>query len=124
MQAQTLETQKSTTPWLALVLSLLFAATIVVVAQTASRDQGETTVAPQAQIVDPGVGLQKAGMSQAGITSVGGTAIESTMSFHHGRPPLSPDQIAAAQALLRGADRDPGLAATMARIMEVRLARR
>ena len=124
MQAQTLETRKGTTPWLALVLAAIFAAAVVVGTQIALRSREATTITPAAQTVDQGVALQKSGMSQAGIRGVGGTAIESTMSFHHGRPPLSPDQIAAAQALLRGADRDPGLAATMARIMEERLARR
>ena len=124
MQAQTLQDRRGTTPWLALVLSALLAATILVGAHAMSRAHDVTTIAPPAQIVDQGVGLQEAGMSKAGITSIGGTAIQSTWSFHHGRPPLSPGKVAASRALLRGAYRDPALAATMARIMEVRLGNR
>ena len=123
MQAQTLETRKGTTPWLALVLAALFAVAVVVGAQIALRGRDATTIAPPAQTVDQGVALQESGMSQAGIRGVGGTAVESSWSFHRGHTPLTPGQIAAAREVLRGANRDPALAATWARIMEERLSR-
>jgi len=107
MQAQTLETRKGTTPWLALVLAAIFAAAVVVGTQIALRSRDVTTVTPAAQTVDQGVGLQEAGMSKAGITSVSGTAIRSSWSFHRPRTELTGPQIAKATQVLRGAGSGP-----------------
>ena len=103
MQAQTLETRKGTTPWLALVLAAIFAAAVVVGTQIALRSRDVTTVTPAAQTVDQGVGLQEAGMSKAGITSVGGTAPASSWNFHRPRTDLTGPQIAKVKQLLNGA---------------------
>jgi hypothetical protein len=103
MQAQTLQTRKVTTPWLALVLAAILAAAVVVGAQFAVRGRDTTTVAPPAQTVDRGVGLQEKGMSQTGIRGVGGTATEGSWSFHRPRTDLTGPQITKAKHLLNGA---------------------
>ena len=69
MQAQVVHQRKATLPLLPMLLAALFVFATVAAVQIAIRDRG--TNAPAVSVVDSGA-IQKAGMVEAGVTSVGG----------------------------------------------------
>jgi hypothetical protein len=69
MQAQVVHQRKATLPLLPMLLAALFVFATVAAVQIAIRDRG--TNAPEVSTVDSGA-IQKAGMVEAGVTSVGG----------------------------------------------------
>jgi hypothetical protein len=119
MQAQTVQ-QRSGAPWLALVLALLFAVAVVIGVQLAFRgeDTGTTTGPAIQSQVDPGVGQQLAGMSQAGVNGLDGTVPDQLWSSHRDRPPLTPAEAQRAQQLIRSSG-EPDFLPAMARGVEV-----
>jgi hypothetical protein len=68
MQAQVVHQRKATLPWLPMLLAALFVFATVAAAQIVLRDRG--TNAPAVSTVDDGA-IQKAGMVEGGVTSVG-----------------------------------------------------
>ncbi len=126
MQAQTVQ-ERSGTPWIALLLALIFAAAVVIGVQVAFRGRDVTvTNAPPVQglvdreatvpsQVDQGAALQKAGMSEAGIFGVGFVGNSPASSPHRGHQPMTAEQVARAKELLSGPT-SPNLMPTIDRI--------
>jgi len=148
MQAQTVQ-ERSGTPWIALLLALIFAAAVVIGVQVAFRGEDVTvTNAPTApsilqtqldrekglslvvqglvdreatveQPIDQAVGLQKAGMSEAGISGIGYVGNSPVSSPHRGHQPMTAAEVARAKELLQGPSY-PNFFPTMARIAELK----
>ena len=126
MQAQTVQ-ERSGTPWIALLLALIFAAAVVIGVQVAFRGRDVTvTNAPPVQglvdreatvpsQVDQGAALQKAGMSEGKIFGVGFVGDSPASSPHRGHQPMTEEQVARAKELLSGPT-SPNLAPTIDRI--------
>jgi hypothetical protein len=144
MQAQTVQ-ERSGTPWMALLLALIFAAAVVIGVQVAFRGRDVTvTNAPaetsvlQSQLdreagrgrmvqglvdreatvpnrIDQAAALQKAGMSEAGISGIGSVGDSPASSLHRVRPPMTAAEVARAKEVLQGPTY-PDFFPTMARI--------
>jgi len=140
MQAQTVQ-ERSGTPWIALLLALIFAAAVVIGVQVAFKGRDVTTNTPavlQSQLdreaglgqvvqglvdreatvqnpIDQGAALQKVGMSEAGIFGVGFVGDSQASSPHRGHQPMTADQVARAKDLLSGPT-SPNLMPTIDRI--------
>jgi hypothetical protein len=74
MQTQVVHQHRATIPWAAVVLTCLLAVASVLAIQLAMRDRGATVTPPPVSAVDRGADIQKAGMSEAGISNVSGIA--------------------------------------------------
>ena len=138
MQAQTVQ-ERSGTPWIALLLALIFAAAVVIGVQVAFKGRDVVTNVPaQSQLdreaglgqavqglvdreatvpnqIDQGAALQKSGMSKAGIFGIGSVGDSTASSPHRGHQPMTADQVARAKELLSGPT-SPNLVATIDRI--------
>ncbi len=126
MQAQTVQ-ERSGTPWIALLLALIFAAAVVIGVQVAFRGRDVTvTNAPPVQglvdreatvpnQIDQGAALQEKGMSETGVFGVGSVGNPPASSPHRGHQPMTAEQVARANELLSGPI-SPNLMPTIDRI--------
>ena len=141
MQAQTVQ-ERSGTPWIALLLALIFAAAVVIGVQVAfkGRDVTVTNAPPsvlQSQLdpeqdaagvqglvdreatvpnqIDQAAALQKAGMSEAEIFGIGYVGDSPASSPHRGHQPMTAEQVGRAKELLSGPT-SPNLVPTIDRI--------
>ncbi len=139
MQAQTVQ-ERSGTPWIALLLALIFSAAVVIGVQVAFKGRGVTVtnVPAQTQLdreaglgqvvqglvdreatvqqpIDQAVALQKAGMSESGIFGIGFVGNPPASSPHRGHQPMTAEQVARAKDLLSGST-SPNLMPTIDRI--------
>lgn len=116
MQAQTVQ-ERTGTPWIALLLALIFAAAVVIGVQVVfnGRDTVVTNAPAAPTQVDRLGDIQKAGMSEAGILGVGFVGDSPASSPHRGHQPMTAEQVGRAKELLSGPT-SPNLVPTIDRI--------
>jgi hypothetical protein len=136
MQAQVVHHRKATLPWIPMLLAALFVFATVAAVQVALSHRGSPVVTSVDSVTGPGVrevgpqgaariaggednaaAAQKAGMVEAGVTSVGGSVggpwADFTASWAHHRTTFGgPSE--------GSGGRDPALQATITRIEQAR----